>query len=223
MQRGDRNAEHAEALKALTGIYPSTFFAAVERPISAEEAEWTERQKRLHPEIIPAIHEGQRIQKLDQHELWAWFRRPPGRACTIEWSPKRNEDADAILPKLQAGGTMIEFLLPPEALRPVLVIRPTSTLQAIAAAIYADHFYGIEYRTCEFCKRLFPVGTQKSKRFCNQSKCKNAAHSRNVRERKREEKTQSKSKKRVPKNLVTTGKAKEAASTSGKRPQKGRR
>jgi hypothetical protein len=37
---------------------------------------------------------------------------------------------------------MIEYLVPREKLRPVLLIRPTFTLQAIAAAVFADRANG---------------------------------------------------------------------------------
>ncbi len=119
-----------------------------------------------------------------------WFRRPPGAACSIEWFPKEMEDENVVLPKLRRGGAMIEFLLPRKALRPAFVIHPATSLQAIAAVIFADFSNGVEHRTCDFCNSLFPVGNQKGKRFCNQTKCKNAAHSREMRKKKREQKYQ---------------------------------
>lgn len=187
MQRRDCSGQLAEALKALTGIYPSSFFADVAVSFPAEDVEWFTRQVRLNPEFASDIQKGERRLDEERRNLWAWFRRPPGKACSIEWLPKVKEDADAILPKLRRGGAMMEFLLPREALRPAFVIRPSNTLEAIAAAIYADHCNGVEYRACEFCFALFPVGRQKSKRFCNQEKCKNAAHSRKIRARAREQ------------------------------------
>ena len=191
MQESRVSGELGEALKALTGLYPSSFFDVQDEPVSDEDDEWLKRETFRNPEIVPMIQEGQRLEKRMRRELWIWFRQPPGHACSIQWFPKLKEDADAVLPKLRTGGAMIEFLLPREALRPALVIRPSYTLQAIAAAIYADHSNGIEYRTCEFCQRLFPVGTQKTKKFCSQTKCKNAAHSRKVRKDQREQRMQS--------------------------------
>ncbi|MDE3202274.1 MAG: hypothetical protein KGN79_15285 [Acidobacteriota bacterium] len=161
----------------------------------------------MNPKITLRIEEGKRLQEQKRRELRTWFRRPPGKACSIEWFPKRKEDAEAVFQKLRAGGAMIEFLLPREALRPALVIYASNTLEAIAAAIYADHSNGVEYRTCEFCNKLFPVGRQKSKRFCNQRQCKNAAHSRKVRQHERERKMLAKAKKKTPKILVTKRKA----------------
>ncbi len=188
MQEGDWKGECAEVLKALTGNYPNSLFRP--EPYSPHEVESLERQKQHHPEIIPMLQESERHQEELRRSLLLWFRRPPGEACSIEWFPKRQEDADAIIPKLGRGGAMIEFLLPREALRPAFLIRPFCTLQAIAAAIYADYSNGVDYRTCEFCHKLFPVGAQKTKRFCNQSKCKNAAHSREVRKKRREQEAQ---------------------------------
>lgn len=195
MQEGRFNGEHGEALKALTGFYPRSFFDVKDESVSTKNDEWLEREKRENPEIISAIRDGKRFREESRCELYAWFRRPPGSAWSIEWFPKCEEDADAILPRLQRGGAMIEFLLPREALRPALVVHPSYALQAIAAVIYADHNNGIEYRTCEFCRRLFPVGTQKGKKFCNQANCKNAAHSRKVRKNERERKMRSQRKK----------------------------
>jgi hypothetical protein len=181
MQAGAYSGEIGEALKALSGDYPSSFFGAPDDSISSKENEWLERQMQRTPELRSDFEEGKQQQEQKRRELWTWFRRPSAAACSIDWFPKNNEDADTILPKLQRGGAMMEFLLPREALRPALVIHPSNTLQAIAAAIYADFANGVEYRTCEFCGRLFALGKQKRKRFCNQSKCKNAAHSARVR------------------------------------------
>jgi hypothetical protein len=212
MQRGDRKGQHVEALKALTGLYPSTFFDGLERPVPPQDAELLERAKQLNPDITSEIQQGERHQEQKRRKLRSWFRQPPGKACSIEWFPKRMEDAGAVLPILRRGGAMIEFLLPREALRPAFVIRASSTLQAIAATIYADHTNGVEYRTCEFCNKLFPVGRQKTKRFCNQWRCKNAAHSRKVREHEREQRMQAKAKKE-PQKIPDIG----GQSTEGKR------
>lgn len=189
MEDGHRSGELAEVLKAISGDYATSFFSSSERKISKEQLDQLESDIRRHPEIALTIQENQRKQGLARRELWTWFRRPPGAACSIEWFPKEKEDADAVLPKLQRGGAMIEFLLPRKALRPAFVIHPSTSLQAIAAAIFADFSNGVEYRTCDFCNSLFAVGNQKGKRFCNQAGCKNAAHSRKVRKKKREQRS----------------------------------
>lgn len=200
MQENRWDGVLGEALKALTGIYPSSFFRVKNELVSTEADERLEREKREHPEIVPGLQEGERIGELRRRELYAWFRRPPGRDCSIEWFPKRMEHTDEVLPKLNIGGAMIEFLLPRDALRPALVIHPSYTLQAIAASIYADHNNGIDFRTCDFCRRLFPIGAQKGKKFCNQMKCKNAAHSRKVRKDARESKLRSQAEKKLRKS-----------------------
>jgi hypothetical protein len=71
---------------------------------------------------------------------------------------------------------MIEYLVPRDRLRPVLLIRPEYTLEAIAAAIFADRANGVEYRTCKHCTELFRVGSHKDKMYCNTERCKNTAH-----------------------------------------------
>lgn len=207
MQRGDTSGEHWEVLKALTGDYASSFFDVNREPVSSKEAEWMEREKLRHPEIVPMILEGQQHQEKERRKLWTWFQGPPGKFCSIEWIPKRKEDADAVLPLLRKGGAMIEFLLPRKSLRPAFVIHPWTTLHAIAAAIYADYSNGVEYRTCQFCNRLFPVGRQKSKKFCNQRQCKNAAHSRKSRRNERERKMKAKAEEKL--REVPTDKAKQ--------------
>jgi hypothetical protein len=183
LQGHHANEEQAEALKALTGCSPSSFFAVQDERAATLEPSWLERK-------IAAGH-GDSLESGIQQEkvraLWSWFRRPEMRSCSIKWVPKREEGLDAIMPKLWTEVSMIEFLLPREALRPVFVIYPDNTLEAIAAAIFADCSNGLEYRTCEFCNELFRVGRQKNKRFCNQEKCKNAAHSRKLRKKRREQ------------------------------------
>jgi hypothetical protein len=95
--------------------------------------------------------------KEERVELCKWFRQPPDKACSIEWVPKDDEDAEKIS-ALIGEGAMAEFLLPQEAMRPILFIKPTNTLEAIAAAIYADRISGVECRACEICSELFEVG-----------------------------------------------------------------
>jgi hypothetical protein len=176
MQTGQRGGECSEVLKALTGIYPSSFFDSPPIPESALETKW-----RADPKIGPMIQRGIAHQERKRRELYVWFREPPGAACSIQWVPKRNENKQAVLRKLQAGGAMIEFLLAQNALQPVLLIRPSNTLEAIAAAIYGDRIKGVEYRACEVCKALFKLGAHGDKKYCNREQCKNTAHQRNRR------------------------------------------
>jgi hypothetical protein len=213
VQSNDWTGELAEVLKALTGIYPSTYFPFHGAPVSDQDRAWTEKHLQQHPDMRESIARGQQRAEQSRHELYSWFRQPPPSAYSIEWIPKLEQDAVTVLPKLQMGGGMIEFLLPREALRPVLVIRATNTLEAVAAAIFADYSNGVEYRACEFCNRLFPVGRQKGKRFCNEKRCKNSAHSRRVRQSERMRRAESKAKRSA-----------KAANTKGKKPaqRKGR-
>jgi hypothetical protein len=173
MKCGDRSGEHTEALKALTGIYPSRFF---ELPHNAESD--LDKQWRNDPEIGEMIREGEALEVKCRRDLCAWFHNPAGEACSIEWIPKEGEINEDLTRKLQSGRAMIEFLLPREELRPVLVIRTRYTLQAIAAAIYADRIQGVEYRTCSVCNALFKVGAHKNKKYCDRERCKNTAHQR---------------------------------------------
>lgn len=176
MQRGDRSGELSEVLKAITGIYPSSFFDFPREPESALEAKW-----RADPKTRSMIEKGEALYEQKRHASWNWFREPPAQACSIQWVPKRKEDEQAVWNNLQRGGAMIEYLLPQEALQPVLLIRPGTTIQAIAAAIYGDRIHGVEYRVCKVCKSLFKLGAHKDRKYCDRERCKNTAHQRNRR------------------------------------------
>jgi hypothetical protein len=78
-------------------------------------------------------------------------------------------------------GAMAEFLLPQETMRPILFIQPLNTLQAIAAAIYADRIPGVKCRVCDVCSELFEVGSRGEKKYCSRERCKNTAHQRRMR------------------------------------------
>jgi hypothetical protein len=134
-----------------------------------------------NPEVANAVREGARLMKQQRRELETWFRQPPGNAWSIQWIPKSEQDEEAVIRKLRAGGAMIEFLLPRAALRPLLLIRPRFTLEAIAAAIFADNSNGVEYRACDACSALFKIGAHKDKKYCDEKRCKNTAHQRRMR------------------------------------------
>jgi hypothetical protein len=178
-KKGLSSGECSEALKALSGDKQSRFFEGTEIPSTPEgavhAARWMEDPKNA---------EGAR-KELDidaeyRAKLCAWFRQPPADAFSIEWIPKSLEDCQSVDP-LVANGAMMEFLLPQKAMRPVLFIRPTNTLEAIAAAIYSDRVRGVEYRACEVCSELFDVGTRGEKKYCSRERCKNTAHQRRMR------------------------------------------
>lgn len=173
-------SELQEALKALTGIYPSAFFDGTEIPQTPAMADFNARAMQ-DPEVANAIREGKRLMIEQRHDLESWFRQPPGNAWSIQWVPKSEQDEEAVIRKLQAGGAMIEFLLPRAALRPLLLIRPRFTLEAIAAAIFADNSNGVEYRACDACSALFKIGAHKDKKYCDEKRCKNTAHQRRMR------------------------------------------
>ena len=188
MNDGLRIGECAEILKALTGYYHSSFFDGSEIPQTPAEAEFDARIMRDHPEIHSGVKEGELHQERSRRELWGWFRQPPEKACSIEWIPKSQEAEQAVMQKMQAGGAMIEYLLPQEQLQPVLFIRPQTTLQAIAAAIYADRIQGVKYRTCDWCGNLFPIGGHNNKKYCDNSPCKGNAHKQRTRKAAKERK-----------------------------------
>jgi hypothetical protein len=193
MQSNQCSGELGEVLKALTGIYSSSFFDVPKTPESELEAKW-----RKDPEISSMIQRGIAHQERMLQDLCASFREPAADAYSIQWIPRDEKNRKAVLKKLNLGGAMIEFLLPQNALKPVLLIRPSNTLQAIAAAIYGDRINGVEYRACEMCKALFKLGAHKEKKYCDRETCKNRAHQKNRRanqKRNQERKTKSSAKK----------------------------
>ena len=142
-----------------------------------------------HPDIRNSLQESERKMTQRRRELWSWFRQPNGNACSIEWIPTNEQPRDdELIRKLQAGGAMIEYLVNRDRLRPVFLVRPSYTLQAIAAAVFADRANGVEYRQCELCKDLFRVGSHKNKLYCDKKSCKNTAHQRRKRANARERK-----------------------------------
>ena len=179
MNDAQRTGECVEVLKALTDDYPSSFFDGSEIPQTPAMIEFDAQILREHPELHSDIEKGRQSHERRRRELWSWFRQPP---CSIEWMPKSQEAGERIMQKRQAGGAMIEFLLPQEELQPVLLIRPRCALQAIAAAIYAERIQGVEYRKCDWCGDLFKVGNHANKRYCNPPRpCKGNAHKKRTR------------------------------------------
>jgi hypothetical protein len=200
---GERTGECAEVLKALTGYYDSSFFdGSRSAPASPSEAVWFERQIERNPELKHYLDEGERWKTKITRELYRWFLKPAGNACSVEWMPKDPPNDGELLHKLQAGGAMIEFLLPRAELRPVFLIRPAYTLEAIAATLFADRANGIEYRSCECCHELFLVGKRKNKLYCNQERCKNTAHQRRKRELLRKKRVKDEANKEITKRTL---------------------
>jgi hypothetical protein len=179
MKSGSWSGECGDVLRALNGDSKNTFFDGFELQTVAEGtanlARWL-----LNPLYAGQSPEDLQILIEERAKLCSWFRQPPDDSYSIEWIPKRAEDRETIDPQV-AKGAMIEFLLPQEAMRPVLLIRASYTLEAIAAAIYADRIEGIEYRACEVCSDLFEVGTRDEKKYCSRERCKNTAHQRRMR------------------------------------------
>jgi hypothetical protein len=141
--------------------------------------------------MVAGIQKGKRILEERRRVLWAWFRQPP---CSIEWIPNSKRTEQRVMRFLKdrrkhgrPGPWMIEFLLPREDLKPVIVIQPAYTLQAIGAAIYADRIQGVEYRPCDSCGELIEIGAHSSKKYCEYPRpCKANAHKKRQRENHRE-------------------------------------
>lgn len=180
MLSGNRDGELGEALKALAGDRCSTFFDGTELKPIGTPAQLEEHSSSLVDPTNQTSGNQTRRMSADLSQACDWFRQPPDRACSIEWVPKNETDAQTISPLVDQGA-MAQFLLPQEAMRPILFIQPLNTLQAIAAVIYADRISGVEYRVCEVCSELFKVGSRSEKKYCSRERCKNTAHQRRMR------------------------------------------
>lgn len=183
------SGECAEVLKALTGepiFFSCSFFDGTEIPPSPAATETDALIRRKNPVMISEkIQLWRRLQARRRIEICSWFRQPP---CSVEWIPSNEEAEQRALQHLQNRGFgpwMMEFMLPKMELKPVIVIRPTYTLQAIAAAIYADRIHGVEWKKCawEKCPEIFRVGSHKNRKYCGRDSCKNNAHSQELRNR----------------------------------------
>lgn len=196
LRDGNWSGDFAEILKALTGLYPSSFFDAVGIREALDEPASTWKPKHITPEQVALIkqseieYEQRRVERLKA--LCAWFRRPPEKACSIRWVPKGPGEWKEALELLKAGRILLdadarpgfEFSLPRTALMPILVIEAQCSLQAIAASIYADYWGGVEYKNCPECGTVFRLGAGKrvgrwqEREHCS-DKCKQAGVNRN--------------------------------------------
>lgn len=220
------SGEYAEVLKALSGMYPSSFFDGCESALylhdhteenledKLQEAARRTREASNHEEWLSAFQNQSFLisaenakeewaQKKKQHlsELVGWFRRPP---VSIEWDWNSHTAKQEVLKTqvdtatgielpipeespIMHGGAMIEYLLRQDQLRPVLLIAPRTTLQAIAAAIFADRVKGTTYRKCVVCGDLFGIekgrGNRKVRKYCGK-RCFGNAHKKRQRAKK---------------------------------------
>lgn len=193
LRDGDWNGDYAEALKALTGLYDSSFFDGVE---AQQEASPTWKAKHLTPEQAALLTKSE-IENKRQREkrlkaLCSWFRTPPAEAWSIRWVPNGPEAWNEAVGLLKAGRVLLdadarpslEFSLPRVALKPVMMIEARCSLQAIAASVYADYWHGVEHRRCPECGKVFRLGTKKrvgrwqEKEHCSE-KCKQSGVNQN--------------------------------------------
>lgn len=193
LRNGNWTGDPGEVLKALTGLYPNSFFDGLRKEVEETTEEWMRRRA---PDEIAVVrkaeleNERQRVKQIKA--MCAWFRRPPGKACSIQWVPKGPDEWNDAVKLLQKGRVLLdadgrsglEFSLPRTALMPVLAIEAQCSLQAIAASIYADYWNGVEYKKCPECGRVFRLGEGKrvgrwqEREHCS-DKCKQAGVNRN--------------------------------------------
>jgi hypothetical protein len=171
--RPHSSTELDEILRLLTGIYDHEYFGLPKPPPSDEIiAQWNRATEILGGKPGNAhakFRDAQTYARNRQRELELWFKAPPAEHYSIEFKP-RVEDSK-LLKKLGRGGAMIDLMLSPKQLQPVLVIRPRCAIEAIAAAIYAERVAGNDFGKCVGCGEWFEIGSQKTKTFCRDSRC----------------------------------------------------
>ena len=118
-----------------------------------------------------------------QRKLEMYFLAPP---VTIRWWPKPSFKVNPAT-ICHAGG-LAEFLAPQSEQVPKMFVESTTSLEAIAGALYADRVAQVTKRICqnENCRRTYePSSTQQTK-FCS-SQCSEATKQRKRRAHKRAE------------------------------------
>jgi hypothetical protein len=207
MNERPQTGECMEVLKALTGeafLFPSSFFDEVDGKMSPaeDEAFWRDLRSPVqtdqqYREMCEDIRESDRKHVLKRYELYSWFHKPLASIEEIPANKEAEKKATRYYEGKGFGPWMIEFILSRHELQSAILIRPTYTLQAIAAAIYADHKHGVEWRACGNANcicgpsrspKLVKLGAYGNK-YCSK-KCKTATLKRRARKaaREREEK-----------------------------------
>jgi hypothetical protein len=180
-------AELDQVLRLLTGIYPHEYFGPP-HVVPESTLEMLRRAAQVSGEkperALDSLREGEKWGRERQRELESWFDAPPPEAYSIEFFPREHDPAR--LSQLNHGGALMGLLFSPEELRPILVIRPRCTLEAIAAAIYAERIAGVRAGKCEGCGEWFEIGSQKNKAYCDDPRCKAKVKKRNQRNNARE-------------------------------------
>lgn len=106
--------------------------------------------------------------------LWRFALRPErlhGTSIEIKWHEAEDKTFDPRPPVKEWKG---------KEQKPFLSIETHNIVEAIAATIYADRCYGLDYEACKKCGRLFKVESNHGQEFCpaparlQSSPCKNA-------------------------------------------------
>jgi hypothetical protein len=186
-RRPHPKAELDQVLRLLTGIYSHEYFGPP-HVVPESTLEMLRRSAQVlgkKPErALVGLREGEELGRQRQRALESWFDAPPPEAYSIEFVP-RERDPER-LSQLGGGGALMGLLFSPEELRPILVIRPRCTLEAIAAAIYAERIASVRAGKCKGCGEWFEIGSQKGKAYCDDPRCKEKIKKRNQRNNARE-------------------------------------
>jgi hypothetical protein len=139
-------------LNQLPPQWPHLFFEA-DSPFFLRE---NETQENCAARIAALDHD--KIKR--QWDMEGWFVTPPQGSFSVEWIPRQYNDLDEEMHLWPLGG-----IIGKDDLAPFLIIRPTHTLQAIAAAIYANRITNVRHAKCKGCGVIFEIGAQKSKLY----------------------------------------------------------
>jgi hypothetical protein len=170
----DGSGELVEALKALNGEQNAFFVGDRENGLMTS----LKRLRGTYALANKFISELERTEEEEQRRTCQWFIQPPAEACSIQWVASKNDWGPQFAGRSSQSEKGIDLFFSRSNYRPVFVITAVNTLQAIAAAIYADRVDGIDYRKCEVCDDLFQINAHKDKKYCDRDRCKNTANQR---------------------------------------------
>jgi hypothetical protein len=174
LSSADDSGELVEALKALKGEQNAFFVGGRENGLMTS----LKKLRGTYAIANKFISELERTAEEEHQRTCQWFIQPPAEACSIQWVPSKNDSRPQFAGRSSQPEKEIDLFFSRSSYRPVFVITAVNTLQAVAAAIYADRVDGIDYRKCEVCDDLFQINAHKDKKYCDRDRCKNTANQR---------------------------------------------
>lgn len=131
--------------------------------------------------LIEESDNGWEVRAKKQRQLETYFLAPP---VTIRWWPKPSFKVNPAT--VTYAGGLPEFLAPQGEQVPKMFIESSTSLEAIAGALYADRVAQVTKRICqnENCRKTYEPKSPQQTKFCS-SRCSEATKQRHRRAHKR--------------------------------------